>query len=186
MYIDYWMQFPDRESETVVTNLGIFNADSITKEFSSDYTVIENVTVFTDTTDSSTHARINLSFSHIDSLNLTKAFTDFQFSYKEGAAGQIIFTQFIPPIATGFGIDASSFKVKYVYTFPGDIITHNAQESSGRTLTWEYSLSEIGGGKTISVTFRPFKLKETPIWIYVLSGAVLLLVILFLFGKRRS
>jgi hypothetical protein len=186
MYIDYWMKLMNEERERVVDNIGIFNPDSIRSEFRSEHIRIVDVTVYHDTTDSTTHALIDFSFTHIDSLNNTKSFTDANFSFKKGASGLIVFSQFIPPIATGFGIDASGFSVVYKYTFSGDIITHNAHQSSRRTLTWEYNLSEIGGGKTISVTFRPFKLKETPDWIYYLSGAVLLLVLIFLFRKKKS
>ena len=186
MHIDYWMLLPDEESTNVARKIGIFNPDSIKSEFSSDYCFVENVVVYQDTTDSTTHAVLDLTFTNIDSLNNTKAFSDAQFSFKEGAAGYIVFSQFIPPIATGFGIDGDAYFVRYQYTFAGDIITHNAQTSSGRTLTWQYALSEIGGGKTISVTFRPFKLKETPTWIFALTGFVLLLVIFFLLRKKKS
>lgn len=186
MHIDYWMLLPDDESTSVATKIGIFDPDSIRKEFSSPYTTVENVIVYQDTTDSTTHAVLDLTFTCIDSLNNTKAFSDAQFSFKEGAAGHIVFSQFIPPIATGFGIDGRAYFVRYQYTFAGDIITHNAHTFSGRTLTWQYALSEIGGGKTISVTFRPFKLKETPTWIFALTGFVLLLVIFFLLRKKKS
>jgi len=186
MRIDYWMKFGNEESEKVVDNLGIFNPDSIRSGFQSNYSQIENVTVHRDTTDSTTHALIELSFNHIDSLNKTKIFFEYNFSFLEKTGGQIILSQLIPPIATGFGIDASKFSVTYKYTIPGEIISHNANYVSGKTLTWKYNLSEIGGGKTISVTFQPYKLKETPLWIYILSGAVLLLVLFFLLKKRKS
>ena len=186
MRIDYWMKFINEESEKVVDNLGIFNPDSIRSGFQSAYSKVENVNVYRDTTDFSTHAVIDISFNHIDSLNKTKVFTEYNFSFQEKTQGQIVFSQFIPPIATGFGIDASTFNVTYQYTFSGEILSHNAHQISGKTLTWRYSLSEIGGGKTISVTFQPYKLKETPTWIYILSGAVLLLVLFFLLKKRKS
>ena len=186
MRIDYWMKFIDEESEKVVDNLGIFNPDSIRSGFQSAYSKVENVNVYRDTTDFSTHAVIDISFNHIDSLNKTKVFAEYNFSFQEKTQGQIVFSQFIPPIATGFGIDASTFNVTYQYTFSGEILSHNAHQVSGKTLTWRYSLSEIGGGKTISVTFQPYKLKETPTWIYILSGAVLLLVLFFLLKKRKS
>ena len=186
MHIDYWMKFINEESKIVAENLGIFNPDSIRSEFQSKYSNVENVAVYQDTVDSTTHAIIDFSFSHIDSLNKTKAFAETKFSFTKGAAEQIIFNQFIPPIATGFGIDASIFNVTYKYTFPGEILSHNAHKISGRTLTWHYKLSDIGGGKTISVTFQPYKLKETPVWIYFLSGAVLLLVLFFLLKKRKN
>jgi hypothetical protein len=186
MHIDYWMILPDEDSRNVADKIGIFNPDSIRNEFSSKYSKINNVEVYTDTTDSTTHAIVDFTFDRIDSLNLTKAFTDARFSFKEGASGQINFTQFIPPITTGFGIDASKYNVTYKYTFSGSIITHNAHEVDKRELTWNYSLSDIGGGKTITVTFRPFKLKETPDWIYMLTGAVLALVIFFLIRKKKD
>ena len=186
MKIDYWMKFVNEASEKVVENLGIFNPDSIKSGFQSKHSHVENVTVFLDTTDSTTHAIIELSFNHIDSLNQTKVFAEYNFSFQEKTGGQVIFSQFIPPIATGFGIDASNYRVTYKYSIPGEIISHNANLVSGKTLIWQYKLSEIGGGKKISVTFQPYKLKETPTWIYILSGAVLLLVLFFLLKKRKS
>jgi hypothetical protein len=186
MKIDYWMRLPDSQSLGIVDMIGIFNTDSIRSKFTSEHSYVESVEVYKDTTDSTTHAIIELSFSHIDSLNNTNIFADAEFSFDKGSAGQITFSQLIPPIATGFGIDGSSFHVNYKYTFPGDIISHNATSYSGRTLNWNYALSEIGGGKKILVTFRPFKIKETPTWIYLLSGFMLLIVIFFLLRKKKG
>jgi hypothetical protein len=186
MVITYWMNSPDDESLKVIDRIGIFNPDSIRKEFSSNHSEIENIEVFSDTIQRTIHAKIHLSFSHIDSLNDTKAFSEANFSLKDGAAGQRIFSQFIPPIATGFGIDGSNFSVTYKYTFYGEIIAHNAHLVESRTLSWIYTLSEIGSGKTVSVTFIPYKLKETPYWIYVISGLVLLIVLIFLFRKKKG
>ena len=186
MHVDYWMKFINEESEIVAENLGIFNVDSIRSEFQSRYTKIENVLVYRDTTDSTTHALIDFSFNHIDSLNKTKVFAESRFSFREKTNGEVDFSQFIPPIATGFGMDASSLNVTYKYNISGEIISHNAQQISGKSLTWHYRLSEIGGGKTIAVTFQPYKLKETPMWIFFLSGAVLILVLFFLLKKRKN
>lgn len=186
MKITFWTKFPDNESLKILDKVGIFNQDSIRNEFSSSFTKINSIKVYSDTTDSTTHAIIDLSFSNIDSLNKVKAFSGSEFSLKDGASGQKIFSQFIPPIATGFGINGDAFHVSYKYTFAGDIITHNATDNDGRTLIWNYSLAQIGSGKTISVTFRPFKLKETPPWIYALSGLVLLIVLIFLIRKKKD
>lgn len=186
MRITYWMKMHDNENLQILDKIGLFNADSIRNQFSSPFNKITDVEVYTDTTDSTIHAKMEMTFNHIDSLNYTKAFSDAHFSLEDGAAGQKVFTQFIPPIATGFGFDGSDFRVTYKYTFGGDIITHNATTTDGRVLIWEYNLSEIGSGKTISVTFKPYKLKETPYWIYILSGVVLLIVIIFLFKKKKD
>ncbi|MGE5400490.1 MAG: hypothetical protein ACM3S2_08810 [Ignavibacteriales bacterium] len=186
MFVHYWMKTAKSQDSLFVNQAGIFNADSIKKEFSSEYSKIGKVEVYADSADTTVHAKIELTFQHIDSLNSAKAFKDANFSLKNGAVGQKIFSQFIPPVATGFGIDANQFTVTYVYYLPGDIITHNAHEISKNRLTWKYKLSEIGMGKTITATYRPFKLKETPIWIYSLAFAVLIIVIIFLFKKNKS
>lgn len=186
MRINYWMKLPDTLKLEILNQVGLFNKDSIHTQFSSSYSSVENVTVYTDTTDSTIHSSIQISFTHIDSLNSTRPFSEANFSLKDGAAGQKIFSQFIPPVATGFGFDGSDFFVKYIYEFPGEIITHNAHIAGKRKLEWNYTLSELGRGKTISVTYRPFKLKETPLWIYILSGAVLIVVIIFLLRKKKS
>jgi hypothetical protein len=186
MKITFWTKMPDNESSKILDKVGIFNADSLRHQFSSDYVTIKKISVYVDSTDSTNHAIVDLTFNHIDSLNKTKAFLSSEFSLKNGAERQKIFTQFIPPITTGFGVNSDAFHVTYKYTFGGDIITDNCTAKKGRTLIWDYSLAEIGSGKTISVTFRPFKLKETPPWIYALSGLVLLIVIIFLLKKKKD
>ena len=186
MRIDYWMNITDTSRVAAILDLEIFNPDSIVKEFSSSSVKILNVTTYSDSTDSTVHANIELSFNHVDSLNTVNAFVQSRFSLEDGAASQKIFSQFIPPVTTGFGINGSAFRVTYNYDIRGDIITHNATNKSGNNLTWSYSLSEIGRGKTISVTFKPYKLKETPYWIYILAGLVLLIVIFFLVRKKKD
>lgn len=186
MFIHYWMKVLTPQDSLVSTQFGIFTIDSIKQEFTSKFVNINEIEVYPDGTDSTIHAKIELEFFSIDSLNKTKAFKDANFSLINGAAGQKIFSQFIPPTATGFGFDPKLFTVTYVYYLPGDIITHNAQEISKNKLTWQYSLSEIGVGKTITATYRPFKLKETPIWIYLLALFVLVVVIIFLFKKNKT
>lgn len=186
MTITYWMKTSEQEFSNAIDKIGIFNTDSIRHEFTSSFIQIENINVYSDTTDSTTYALIKISFQSIDSLNQTRVFRDSHFSFKDGASGQKIFNQFISPIATGFGIDGSKFRVSYIYTFSGEIITHNAQSQDKQSLTWQYSLDELGSGKTISVTFRPYKINETPVWIYALSGIVLLVVIFFLFKRKKD
>ncbi|BDQ04070.1 hypothetical protein [Ignavibacterium sp.] len=186
MEIHYWMHIPDSTVGKSVANLGIFIPDSIRNEFSSPFVKILDITSYSDSTDSTIHSVIKIEFSSIDSLNTIKAFAQSEFSLKDGASNQKIFTQFIPPVTTGFGIDGSKFFVKYVYEIRGDIITHNAISQKKNILTWQYNLNEIGRGKTISVTFKPYKLKETPKWIYYLAGLVLLVVIFYLFRKKKD
>jgi hypothetical protein len=186
MFIHYWMKMINAQDSLIVNQFGVFNADSIRIEFYSTHSQISNVEVYNDGNDSTIHAKIELTFPDIDSLNDTKAFREANFSLKDGANSQKIFSQFISPAATGFGFDADKFMIIYVYYLPGDIITHNAMEKSSNKLIWNYKLSEIGMGKTLTATYRPFKLKETPIWIYIIVLIVLGVVIIFLFRKSKS
>ena len=101
-HIDYWMKLPYEESKTVADNIGIFNPDSIRSEFSSAHINLVSIEVYTDTTDSTTHAIIDFTFDRIDSLNQTKTFNDANFTFQEGASGVINFTQFISPYCNGF------------------------------------------------------------------------------------
>lgn len=184
--INYWMEYNVSENIPVIESIGIFNADSIKKEFTSDFTSVTFVQAKTDTSDSTIHAIIHLDFTHVDSLSKLKVFSQYEFSLKDGATGQKVYTQFIPPITTGFGIDGSRYTITYNIDFRGEVITHNATNKFGNILSWSYTLPEIGRGKTISVTFKPFKLKETPYWIYILTGIVLLVVTIFLLKKKKD
>ena len=186
MQVNYWMKYSDTTNIATVQSLEIFNPDSIKKEFTSKFIKFLDIKTFSDTTDSTIHAVIDLSFSLIDSLNTVPAFAQSNFRLEDGASGQKIFSQFISPVTTGFGINGDQFRVTYNYDIRGEIITHNATSKSGNILTWSYSLAEIGRGKTISVTFKPYKLKETPYWIYILAGFVLLVVIFYLFKKKKD
>lgn len=186
MTIHYWMHTPDSISFAFIDNLGIFTEDTLFSKFNSPFSEVQSIEVYSDSTDSTTHSVINIKFNHIDSLNYNKAFSEFNYTFQDGAPGQKAFSQFIPPVATGFGIDASQYLVSYKYNFQGEIITHNATNIDGNTLIWKYTLAEIGKGKTIVVTFRPYKLKETPVWIYYTAGFVLLIVFYYLVRKRKN
>lgn len=186
MQVNYWMKYSDTTAVSTILKLEIFNPDSIKNEFSSNFVKLLNVQTYSDTTDSTIHAVIDLNFNLVNSLNTVPAFSQFNFKLEDGAAGQKIFTQFIPPITTGFGINGNQFRVTYNYDIRGEIVTHNATNKSGNILTWSYTLSEIGRGKTVSATFKPYKLKETPYWIYILAGMVLLIVIFYLLKKKKD
>ena len=186
MQVNYWMKYTDTSSVATILKLEIFNPDSIKKQFTSRFVKFLNIQTYADSTDSTIHAVINLSFNYIDSLNTVPAFAQSNFNLENGASGQKIFSQFIPPVTTGFGMNANQFRVTYTYDIRGEIITHNATSKSGNILTWSYTLAEIGKGKTVSVTFKPYKLKETPYWIYYLAGIVLLIVIFYLLKKKKD
>lgn len=184
MFIHYWMKWTSSKDSIIVDQLGLFDKDSVSNEFSSEINKIKNVEVYRDFGDSTIHAKVEFEFNSLDSLNRLQVFKDSQLSIKDGEKDTKIFSQFIKPIATGFGFESNKFSLTYIYYLPGEILSHNATEISRNKLTWNYSLAEIGAGKYISATYRPFKLKETPTWIYIIALFVLTLVVIYLFSKR--
>ncbi|GBD90525.1 hypothetical protein BMS3Abin04_01242 [bacterium BMS3Abin04] len=184
-YIHYWMKFYTKNDSSLISQLGIFNKDTLVNQFSASFTKINSLKVFKDFSDSTIHAQIKFKFSKFDSLNLLRPFKNSELSIKKGPNGTKIFSQFIPPFATGFGFDTKSIKIKYTYYLPGEIINNNATSKSNNKLVWDYSLDDIGKGKIISATYIPFRLKETPPIIYALALIVLLIVLLFLFKKKK-
>lgn len=184
MFIHYWMKWSSQRDSSIVEQLGIFNKDSARKEFASEFSSIKNVEVYKDFKDSTIHAKVDFTFNSLDSLNSTPAFRNSQLSIKDGPKNTKIFSQFVPPIATGFGLDSKNFSIHFTYYLPGEILSHNAKETYRNRLTWQYSLDEIGTGKFITATYRPFKLKETPTWIYICALIVLVVVVVYLFSKK--
>ncbi|MFH1198440.1 MAG: hypothetical protein V1720_22245 [bacterium] len=186
MYIHYWMHWRNDRDTTTINQLGLFNQDSIRSEFSSLYNTMDNIEVYNDFSDSTIHAKIEITFNSFDSLNYTKAFKGANFSIKNGPNNTRIFSQFIKPFATGFGFESNALNITHVYYLPGEITFHNANSLTRNKLTWEYTLAEIGTGKTITATYRPYKLKETPKWIYYSALTILVVVIVYLFRKRKK
>lgn len=186
MFIHYWMKWNSPKDSSLVEQLGIFSKDSVYNEFSSEYSSIKKVEVYKDLNDSTIHTQVSLDFNSLDSLNLTPAFRKSELSIKDGTKNTKIFSQFVPPIATGFGFNSKNFSITYIYYLPGETLSHNATEIETNKLTWKFSPDDIGTGKYITATYRPFKLKETPIWIYFCALAVFMVVIVFLFSKRMK
>ncbi len=185
MFIHYWLKWEDKRDSVLLNKLHIFNTDSIGSEFSSTHIILKRIETFVNYSDSTIHAQVQFEFNDFDSLKFTKAFKGANFNLLDGPGGTKIFSQFIPPFATGFGLKGDEFKISLVYYLPGEILDHNAKSKSRNKLTWEYSLLEIGTGEKITATYRPFRLKETPSWVYYSTLTVILIVLFYLLRKRK-
>ncbi|MCH7973071.1 MAG: hypothetical protein IH949_04160 [Bacteroidetes bacterium] len=184
MSLHYWSNLLYDINSDELKHLTYFNTDFLKKEFSSKYYKLEEIKLYTDSTDGTTHAIINITFNSIDSLNYSRTFQDSKFSLIDDGTGIKIFTQKIPSINDSLASDSSKYSITYKYTFYGKIYDDNSTEKDGKTLIWKFKPNEIGSGKTIYVKYKPFKLKETPEWIYILMGIVIIIILFFLL--RRS
>ena len=186
MFIHYWTKWKTEKDSLLIENMGVFNKEGLTKELTASFTSITECEIYRDSADTTIHAKIEFEFTSVDSLNKMKFFNGANFTFKDGADNLKFFSQQVQPFATGFGIDRSKCNLTYTYYIPGDILQHNADELSNNKLTWNFNLDSVGTGKTLSATFRPFKLKETPTWIFATALGVLVVVFIFLFKKKKK
>ena len=185
MSIHYWSNLPyDIDSEQL-KNLTFFNSDFLKKEFTSDYYKLDGIKVLTDSLDGTTHAIIDISFDSIDSLNHSKTFKNSNFLLVEDNEGIMTFTQNVPPVSYDLKTDSSKYSITYKYTFYGKVYEDNSHEKEGNTLIWKFKPSEIDSNKTIYAKYKPFKLKETPEWIFILTGVIIIIVLFFLLRKSK-
>jgi len=185
MFLHYWMEWKSSSDSLVVNNLEIFNQDSVTSSFTSKYINIEEIQVYRNFRDSTIHTKVEMSFSHIDSLNQLKVFKGANFAIKEAPENTKIFSQFVPPFSPGFGLSKQPVSITYTYYLPGQILQHNADYISNNKLIWKFESDVLWTGKIITATYRPFKLKETPKWIYISAFLVIFVVLVYLFRRKR-
>lgn len=185
LFVHYWMSWDSKEDSIWLNKLYIFNPDSVKKQFESANNEINRVDTFINYEDSTIHTQVELEFVNFDSLLSTAAFKGSYFQLVDGPDGTKIISQFMAPVFIGIGINPKEYSYKIVYYLPGEILKHNADSKDSNKLTWEYTLDEIGKGKNLTATFRPYKLKETPSWVYISTLFVIIVVIFFLFRRRK-
>jgi hypothetical protein len=185
MFIHWWIKWNSIEDTMAINKIHIFNSDTIQSRFNSKHTIINSTEVYTNFEDSTLHGKIKFDFSNFDSLITIPILANTELSILNGPEDTQIFSQYVQPLVSGYGLNIDEGKIRYIYYFPGKIIRHNAHSIYRNQLIWEFSTKSLGFGTEITATYRPFRLKETPKIIYYLVGIVLIVVIIFLFKKRK-
>lgn len=185
MFLHYWTDWKSTEDSVALSNMEIFNPDSVKSEFSAPFIEIDNLEVYKQRSDSTIHTKVEISYQHIDSLNNIHILKLSRFSLLQGPNDTEIFSQFVPPLVEGFGSDKSPKYLEYIYYLPGKITNHNADQQDKNKLTWIIKGEELGTGKYLTATYMPFRLKETPKWVYYSAILVFLIVLYFLFRRDK-
>ncbi|OGU55617.1 MAG: hypothetical protein A2V66_16585 [Ignavibacteria bacterium RBG_13_36_8] len=185
MYLHYWIKWNSPKDSLVLMNLEIFNQDSIYNQFTSAFTIINDLQVYRNFEDSTIHAKIEFEFSQFDSLNLLSVFKGREFSIKDGPENTKVFSQAVPIYTAGWGAQRELLKITYIYYLPGEIIKHNADNLSNNKLIWNFGSNPQINERYITATYRPFKLKETPRIIFISALAILFVVIIYLFKRKK-
>ncbi len=176
MQIHYWTKIPAPQDSLLILRLGIFDKDSIRAHFASNITEILKINIYNNLEDTTIHAEIDLHFNALDSMNNMDAFRGYNFELKKIGDNTTFFKQEIPPFSTGLGIAKSNSAIKYVYSFPGNVIDHNADTVDNGKLIWNFNPNEIGMGKTIRATYSLGEKDTRAKWVYI---AILILALLF-------
>ncbi len=181
-YIHLWTGITNDSTDSI--RLNFFIKDSLLSKFSSPFCKITGSEVYNDFTDSTIHAKIWLKFDDIEKLGNIKGMEGNIFEYKTISEKEKIFTHKIN-VPYFFTSDTTETKISYTYYLPGNILEHNADRISSNELTWFFDQSDLTSDLIIKVRIEPFKLKETPVWIYYLSLFIIIIIILFLFVKKK-
>lgn len=186
MYIHYWSGFLSEQDSALFSRFSLFNEDTLQNRFSSAYTNLDNIEVYKNYSDSTVHAKVEFDFTHIDSLNNMTAFRGSEFSFKEGPDDTRLFSQTVILPTVGLGINpAAVYEFSYTYYFTGNVLSHNGNLEQSNKVVWEYSSDSIPQERNITVSFRPYKLDATPIWIYILALVVIVVVIGYVFSQKK-
>lgn len=174
--IHYWTDIEALYRDTSTTNKFSFYESTIRKNFEDENIEIKSVRIWEKKEDSTYHAEIKIVFNDINKLNKCEFFKDEIIEFIDGATGQKIFKQLIKKFDFPKN-DQQKYYIKYVYHFPGPIITDNAHEKRNNTLTWKFRLDQLDNDKTLTATIKiPTENKFSKYLILIL---VILLVFLW-------
>ncbi len=184
MFVHYWTKISLPLDSVFYRKVSIFDSNYVKKKFTADFIKLENIESYLDYDDSTAHAKIEFEFTSFDSLNKLPAFNGASFFIRKGPGGTKIFNQTIHPFFFEFGFNPGKYYLKYVYYLPGKIISSNADDVTLNRLTWKFRMDEIKPGTSLHAVFKPFRLAETPAWIYWLAGIILFIVFVFIVKKK--
>lgn len=185
MFIHYWTKMAHLPDSLLLVNTGIFNKDSLAVRYSSRYTAIDYTEVYNDFSDSTVHAKVKFTFTNIDSLNEIPAFKNYNFVFEEINEDEYKFSQDVNYFQ--FSPDSvEDYQMSFTYYLPGKILSHNANSASLNKLVWEFTLNEAESIKQLNATIEPFRLNETPRWVYYSGIFVFFVVLYFLFRFKKN
>jgi len=182
--IHYWTNLDVLYQDTSHTNKYSFKEDIIRKNFEDENIKIKSLKVWGKTSDTTYHAEIKIIFNDINKLNNCIFFKDYEISFKDGATGQKIF---IHKIKGGdlYLAEGEKYTIKFIYHFPGTIITNNANEQKNNSLIWNFTLDQFEREKTLTATIKiPVNL-ELEFIIPAFIVILLILWIIIIFRKRQ-
>ncbi len=182
-FIHLWSNVINDSTNSALEN--IFSEDSLVAKFTSPFCEVTDSEIYNDFRDSTVHAKIWFKFDDAEKLGNIKGLEGNIFEYKTISEKEKIFTHKIN-FPYYFSDNASAkMNISYTYYLPGNILEHNADRISINELTWYFTEKDLQNNIEIMARIEPFKLKETPVWIYYLALSIIIILFLFLFIKKK-
>lgn len=185
--IHYWT---DREiiyQDSSKENKFSFIESVIKKNFQHPSVKVRKLRIWKEKKDTTFHAEIHIIFDDINKLVETEFYKDEKIEFVDGALGQKVFKQNLK----GIGTQAKEFKkyfIKYIYHFPGTIISDNAKEKTNNTLIWSFQYTELTNDKMLTATVKiPESKLPNKLIITILIGLLIVLwIIIIIRLKKRT
>jgi hypothetical protein len=149
MKIHYWTKM---SNFTMGSTLGKFDFDEAKakQNFTSANSEVKSVKMEDKLDDSTKHVYVDLTFKDINKLPEAKGFAEVRPSWKESKDGMELKYMLLKDTSAASNMGAGDYKVTYIFEMPDEIISTNAAKKDGKTLTWEYKVSDLG--KDIEMT----------------------------------
>jgi hypothetical protein len=149
MKIHYWSKM---SNFSMGTSLGKFDFDEkkAKENYSSGNSEVKSIKMEDQLDDSTKHVFVELSFKDINKLPDAKGFKSVETSWKEGTDGMELKYTLLKDTSAAKNMGASEYTVTYTFEMPSEIVSTNATKKDGKTLTWEYSVADLG--KDIEMT----------------------------------
>lgn len=149
MSIHYWSKM---SNFSMGTSLGKFDFDEkkAKSNYSSSNTDVKSVKMEDNLDDSTKHVYVELTFKDINKLPEAKGFSSVKPSWKEGDDGMELKYVLLKDTSAAKNMGAGDYTVTYTFEMPAEIVSTNASKKDGKTLTWEYKVSDLG--KDIEMT----------------------------------
>lgn len=182
--VHYWTEFEIIFNDTSSSNQFSFKENLIRNNFTDENIEIKSIKVWHKKEDSTYHAEIKIVFDDINKLSNCTFFKSYEIRFVDGAQGQKIFQQKLtnPNFSSDF---SNKYKIKFIYHFPGPIITDNATERRNNSLIWSFTLDQLKNDKTLTATI---KVPTNAGLEYLITLSVLVLIALWivLIIKKRK
>ncbi len=149
MKIHYWTKM---SNFSMGNTLGKFDFDEAKAKsnYSSANTDVKSVKMEDKLDDSTKHVYVELTFKDINKLTDAKGFSEVKPSWKEGKDGMELKYILLKDTSASKNMGASDYTITYTFEMPGEIISTNATKKDGKTLTWDYKVSDLS--KDIELT----------------------------------